>query len=206
MGCPFDPTCDEIGSLASPLTPSWEVNMCTPVRPYQGFLPFTGAFGMVVLLWWVVVSPTWAGEEDDRFALYMACEPIMPIINVDGGEKIGLTPSPIKNAVESRLRSARIHWSARHFLQSEKNPFPFLQTSVLIVGPAYSVSLEFSKRLVDGTYAHSLGELEGYATTWSRSVTGTHGSSANFILTSVAKLMDEFLVDYLRVNEAACAS
>ena len=45
----------------------------------------------------------------------------------------------------------------------------------------------------------------GFAATWSTGFTGTHGSRADFVVSSVSQIMDGFLDEYLRVNEAACA-
>ena len=33
---------------------------------------------------------------------------------------------------------------------------------------------------------------------------GAHGQNANFIVSSLSELLDKFLAEYLRVNEAAC--
>ena len=60
--------------------------------------------------------------------------------------------------------------------------------------------LEFKKRVSDSLSGESF-----FAGTWDSSVTiGTHGRDANYILQSLSELLDRFVLEYLRVNEAAC--
>ncbi|MCY4127617.1 MAG: hypothetical protein OXG15_00085 [Gammaproteobacteria bacterium] len=106
--------------------------------------------------------------------------------------KIGLADKSIQNAVESRMRSARLY--------SNKPPSKtYLYVNINVVGGAFNAKLSFRKPVNDPF----TGEL-GTATTWTRAVTGTHGNSSGFILSSLSELIDEFLVDFLRVNDEEC--
>ena len=42
------------------------------------------------------------------------------------------------------------------------------------------------------------------AETWTAGSVGTHGSKADDIVSKLSELLDKFLTNYLRVNEAAC--
>ena len=108
-----------------------------------------------------------------------------------GATKIGLTKGSIQAAVESRMRSARLY-----------NPdgLHYLYVNVHVVGGAFSSRLKLKKYVLD--YASD----ESYtAVTWENAVTGTHGRDSSYILSSISEQMDQFLVEFLRVNEEACA-
>ncbi len=47
----------------------------------------------------------------------------------------------------------------------------------------------------------------GVGATWGRSTFGDHRSreSLDFMISPLAEFMDEFLAEYLRVNESACS-
>ena len=59
--------------------------------------------------------------------------------------------------------------------------------------------VEFHKHFFD-----LASESPGMAVTWMSGRVGTHGGNAGYFLSGVSEHMDEFLVDYLRVNEEAC--
>ena len=111
------------------------------------------------------------------------------IIGPDAAE-IGLTEASIQAAVESRLRSARLY---------ESDGEPILSVRVTVSGRAFRADLHYNKLLMDP--ASALGYP---ATTWEKGGIGTHGGDAAYILSGISGYMDEFLVEYLRVNEAAC--
>ena len=49
--------------------------------------------------------------------------------------------------------------------------------------------------------------LVGLAGFWDRGSTGVYGGvDVGFIVSSVAEKVDEFLADYLRINDAACGT
>ena len=132
----------------------------------------------------------------DRFRLYNECRSMalsVEELHADAAE-IGLTKASIQAAVESRLRSARLYDSA-----DDDDADPRLYVNVLVLGSAFSINLNYQK------YVHDPASgLTSRTTTWHTGGGGTHGGDAAFILSSISSYMDEFLVDYLRVNEAAC--
>lgn len=130
-----------------------------------------------------------------RFQLFADCRPMRLLVErlPDGASKIGLTKEAIQAAVESRLRSARLYRSM------PGSPFHYLYVNVNVFGRAFSIGLEFRKRVRD-----ILSGDTGRAATWNAGATGTHGGSANYIVSHVSRFMDRFLVEFLRVNERAC--
>lgn len=129
-----------------------------------------------------------------RFELFADCRPMYLVVESlhPDTPKIGLTEEDIQAAAESRLRSARLYHSIRSA--------PYLYINVNVVGRGFSISLEFKKDVYD-----LLSGNRGLATTWDRGSAGTHGGSgANYILSSISRHMDKFLVEFLRVNEKAC--
>ena len=133
-------------------------------------------------------------ESLERFKLFTGCEPIGLSIRElpSDAKEINLTKKAIKNSVESRLRSGRI-------FNNELLPYG-LDVGVNVVGYSFSISLGFYKPVRDLNFP----ELFGPAVSWERVLTGTHGGDANFILSSLSKMIDEFLVEYFKMNEKAC--
>ena len=128
------------------------------------------------------------------FQLLTNCEPMYLVVSElsrHNSFKIDLFEKSIQNATESRLRSARLY--------SNKVLNSFLSIEVAVVGQAYTINIEFSKK-VDDPFTGS----RGLASTWTRSSVGTHANNSEYILSSVSKHIDEFLVEYLRVNDKAC--
>ena len=123
----------------------------------------------------------------------MNCKPVVLIVEdlPKNEHKIRLTEKDIRMAVKSRLRSARIYGFERMS--------PLLGVSVNIVGRAFHIEIEFAKYVHD-----SISQSDGFATTWTKNVTGTSGQDGGYILSTVAMIMDEFLVEYFRANEKAC--
>ena len=132
-------------------------------------------------------------EQLKRFKLFAKCQPIKLLVEglPPDASKINLTRESIQVTAESRLRSARLYHSEARYT---------LYINVNIVGPAYSVRLDFKKPVRD----FFSNELFGMATTWDTGSIGLHGSDGRFILSSISQLMDHFLVEYLRVNEEVC--
>ena len=133
----------------------------------------------------------------DRFKLFNECRPMHLIVEslpADAAE-IDLAKASIQVAVESRLRSARLFYD----FDSESTFGPYLYVNVNVVGRAFNTSLEYNKQVHD-----LASDVTSVASMWDISFTGTHGGSSNYILSTISELMDRFLVEYLRVNEAAC--
>ena len=129
----------------------------------------------------------------DRFRLFNNCEPMFLVVeNLDSGElEIGLTEQRLQAAAESRLRGARLYSSTRGT--------PYLYVNINTFSVAFNVILEYKKLLFDAASVSSYP-----ATTWRVGSTGTHGRNAEYIVSVLSGLLDEFLTAYLRVNEAAC--
>ena len=133
-----------------------------------------------------------------RFKLYNDCRAMRLVIeNLEGkyAKEIDLTRDRLRSLTESRLRAARLYTE-----ESSKANGAMLYVNVQVVGPAFWVRLEYKKSLRDPVTTSTLG-----ATTWQR---GTLGTSRNrgYILQSLSEYLDNFLVEYLRVNEEACES
>lgn len=154
------------------------------------------SLALVVLTLSLFVSETTGEtlrEQLKHFKLFAKCQPIDLLIEglPPDASKINLTRESIQITAESRLRSARLYHSEARYT---------LYINVNMVGPAYSVSLDFKKPVRD----FFSNDLFGMATTWNIGSIGLHGSNGGFILSSISQLMDRFLVEYLRVNEKSC--
>ena len=131
---------------------------------------------------------------DDCFRLWNACRPLYLVVEDlnKHAEEIGLTKERIQTAAESRLRAARLYdaEAADHYLY----------VNVTVARRAFSTRVGYNKLLHD----EALG-IGGRAETWNTGSTGTHGGDAGYILQDVSEKIDRFVVEYLRVNESACA-
>ena len=154
----------------------------------------------VPLIWALVLFssiPSSVGEtyeeRNNRFRLFSNCSRMDLVVeNLPAdAKKIGLTTEAIQAAVESRLRSARLYDSERLV--------PYLYINVLVVGNSFSVSVEYKKSVYDSLSGESMP-----ATAWELSTTGSHGGDSGYILSTVSRNMDRFLLEFLRVNEKAC--
>ncbi|MYE02883.1 MAG: hypothetical protein F4Y03_16720 [Alphaproteobacteria bacterium] len=128
----------------------------------------------------------------DRFKLWNDCEPMQLVVeklSADASD-IGLEREALEISVRSRLRAARIYGLESKF---------YLHLIVSIVGRAFSIEITYNKVLHDIASAET-----GYAITWVRSGTGTHGQDSSYVISLVSQYTDEFIDEYLRVNDAAC--
>lgn len=158
-----------------------------------------GKFGWFIL--GVVVGAAFCGEETAwaerydgaRFDLFNRCRPVAlgagVVSAVQAGE-IGLTEADLRVTAESRLRSARLYTARAHEV---------LFIEVNVYSAAFSIEVAFFKRLFD-----PVSNQHGHAKTVTYGATGTHGGDGTYILQSLSKYIDQFIVDYLRVNEADC--
>ena len=152
-------------------------------------------------------------ENEDRFKLFNECGPMRLDLSVQTEDAPGgleLTEAQVQVTVESRLRSARLYLQPPdvqyddQLYQDALNMASLLANNHLhvnihVVGSAFSNVVEFRKRVNDETTGNSR-----YAATWKRRTLGTHANNGGYILSGLALLIDEFLVEYLRVNESAC--
>lgn len=161
--------------------------MMTP-NPWIGLL-----FGLLL----AAPLPVRAQEDSrERFELYTRCAAMGLAVDLqdDGDDLDGLTAGRIEQAVRSRLRAARLY---RQVSDSDY----LLSVYVHVARRAFSVDLDFYKPLYDPVSGRTW-----IAITSEESITGTHGTDANFVVSAVSQLMDGFLDDYLRVNEVACTN
>lgn len=132
-------------------------------------------------------------EDIAKFSLYTACQPMRLIVEnlSDDAEDIGLARQTVVNAAESRLRAARLYSPSGRAR---------LYVRISVFRSAYNIELDFGKQVLDD---HS--RIYGHADTWGRGSIGT-SRNASYILGNLSELLDEFLVEFLRVNESACNS
>ena len=137
------------------------------------------------------------GPITERRTLYTACAPMNFFVvgpDPENSQKIGLTEQAVENAVESRLRTARLYAPP-----AKQERVQYLYVVTTIVGPAFHLQVELKRRL-DLGYGHT-----GYATVWTSGTVGTHGGQGQYLLGVVSKHLDRFIASYLRVNEAHCS-
>ncbi len=132
-------------------------------------------------------------EEFNRFRLFNNCTGMPLVIEElpEDASDIRLTKDAISAAVESRLRGARIY--------SDSSFKDYLYININVAGQAFSISAEFKKVVYDVQSETSL-----FATTWDKGLTGTHGKDSGYILSALSGLMDQFILEYLKINEEAC--
>ena len=99
----------------------------------------------------------------------------------------------IQALFESRLRAARLYNSE---YSPRRNPGPHLDVAVTVSDSGNMLDVHFRKLLSDLS-----GGTTVLATSWSAV---RFGGSDDKTLPELAKIMDRFLVEYLRVNEDAC--
>lgn len=145
----------------------------------------------------------------ERFSLYRGCKPIGLGVHFvpESFEKIGLTYQAIFNRAELKLRSARIYETILPPVPPSKGekakvdhiPRDWLYISTFGNKYGFTIVVELQSWSTLPDYG-----ISGPAITWNRVAGGTHGQSADFILSMISKLLDEFIVEYLRVNEKDC--
>lgn len=145
-----------------------------------------------------------------RFQLYNNCEPVYYYASVsDGAEEIGLTSKRLSDLVELRLRTARLY-SADDTLvvggpPGTRSPWsPYLFVNVRAHKPSgYPAAFRFDVKYMKVFTIDIRGTRESSnATTWERGTVGYGGR--DFILDRLSEYIDEFILEYLRVNEDAC--
>lgn len=127
----------------------------------------------------------------DRFRLWDRCRPMDLQVFVDeGASELGLTEDVITRAVRSRLRSAGLYANG-----SESELFAGVQ----VLGFSFQVNGYYSKKLMD-----PVSMQIAHAITWQDGSFGTHQLDPQYILVAISTLVDGFIDEYLRVNEAVC--
>ncbi len=145
----------------------------------------------------VAVSSGSASAQDvsdlERFQLFAECRPMSLVFGnrrVDEA-KIGLTRERLQTLAEGRLRGARLY-------DAEVPNFLAINVSASIRG-AFAVEVSYYK----GLYDFATDQF-GMAQTWTRGSFGEHSRDPGIILQGLSDLLDRFILEYLRVNEAAC--
>ena len=162
---------------------------------------------LIVALALVLAAPSDAAEkvtDRDRFNLWTGCGSVELVVEglSPDAAKIGLRKEAIATAVRSRLRGARLYADLA---------YRKLYVRVTVVGDAFGVDFELLR------YASSVIWLlppwvkgkeaearSGTVTTWQKGITGTHVGASGHILSSVERVTDIFIDEYLRVNASAC--
>lgn len=132
-----------------------------------------------------------------RFQLFNECAPMDVVVeDLDSDAwEIGLTEDTLRAAVENRLRATRLYDG------EADSPVPALYLNVGVEGKTYVVSLEYIKKVCRPAIKQC-----GIAPTWRTGSFGTHEGDAQHIRSDVSEHIDEFIVEYLRINEEACSS
>ena len=131
--------------------------------------------------------------DSERFQLGNKCGGMdLAIVFDDDARDIGLDEADLRNYTEGRLRGARLfdaEWSDALILR------------LTVAGGGFALLVEFAKPVLDPYIKE-----RGFAVTYSHGFTGVHGGDGEFILSELRKHVDQFIVDYLRVNADACES
>ena len=127
---------------------------------------------------------------DDRFQLLNACKPIGLIVGSvsDDVQALGIAEKDVQAAAESRLRAARL------YAPFGPQPWAFLY----VVASRHTIQLQYRKPVCDP----ASGQTRPMPT-FSKAAKVSDGTAAGVML-ALSKLLDLFLIEYLRVNESAC--
>ena len=143
----------------------------------------------------------------NRFGLFTDCEPIGLLVIPP---KRLVTLTQLEAAVESRLRAARLFRGSgglsnigelSRMISDGRGGVLFVQ--ITVTGQAFAIVLRFVKPLHDLLINAPVSAW--FAGNWMHGSTGTHGGNEGYILQALSRSVDSFLVEFLRVNEDACA-
>ena len=129
----------------------------------------------------------------DDFALGNECKPVALLVELlpTGAAEMGLKRETIVTMVRSRLRAARLY-------TRESEPYLYVNVNAGSQRAAFGVRLMFMKVLSD-----PISGTKNFAATWDKGMVG-QALEADYILSTISLLMDQFIDEYLRVNEEAC--
>ena len=127
-----------------------------------------------------------------RFELFDNCAPmdLYVFLGDSSAADIGVSKESIQTVAESRLRSARLYRT------------PAVSALTINVGGisnAFSIHVAYHKLVFDQVSGHTFR-----AATWTNAGIGSHTSDSSYILSKLSTTVDQFLVEFLRVNEEAC--
>ena len=133
----------------------------------------------------------------DRLDLWTGCEKIYVAVDLDANAARIVRSKEIHSAVLSRLRAARL-FPIDTIMRSSP-----IYVNVVVLNELFSISIDFEKDLQDDVAGWpGIPKLEF---TWRIITNGIHGEDPNHILSSVSRLTDQFIDEYLRLNEDACS-
>lgn len=137
-------------------------------------------------------------EATDKFRLLNYCQPLEIDVELrtKDAEGFGLTQRRMETKLEARLRAARLY--------SDGPQLMGLALTVHVVGIGWRADLVAIKPMED-----TLSNARSRGISWWRAETGTASSSdtgGQFVLGVVDDMIDGFLAEYLRINEAPCAN
>ncbi|MYA33279.1 MAG: hypothetical protein F4164_06370 [Gemmatimonadales bacterium] len=152
----------------------------------------------------VLQGQEYAPSEDERvlirenFSLFTDCASLwfMPTVS-DPDDELGLSLDRVRTLVRSRLRAAGIYQDAdpEHATASR-----ILWVRVTVIGRAWKIRMHISTFFPD-----PLTDRQLVLEIWSHENFGTHGGDPGFVLGLLSEGVDEFIDEYLRVNEEACS-
>ena len=161
------------------------------MRKFLCFLVFVFIFSPEISI--SATSEHTTEEKHMRFKLFAECKPMDILVEhlSSSASKLGLTRKSLQHTAESRLRSARLYNSkASHYLY----------VNLFAKNGVFSLELAFKKIVQE-----PMSGVNAFATTWVVQSIGSYGDSgASFIFSTLSKYTDEFLTEFLRVNEKAC--
>ncbi len=156
----------------------------------------------------LVLAGTTLGMDDDEaqahvemFQLFNECRPIAMLVEYsEEGTSDGLT-TEVGAILLNRLRAARIFIPWASWLDYYKNVWDVPHVSLLagMVADVHVIQIKLRKQVLDEQMNKA-----GSATTWDRVIYG-QSDSASFIKQQASEVIDEFISEYLRVNEKACS-
>ena len=111
----------------------------------------------------------------------------------DTNRNKGLSKELIQAKVEIQLRQNGINPVA-----APKYEDGYLCVYVNIAGSAYSVDVEFKRRV---RYSCNGNTYEAIASVWETGGTGTYGKDPSLIIQNLADLIDIFINDYIKANQ-----
>lgn len=135
---------------------------------------------------------------DDPMVVKLGVEPCAPIwLHTElHGDDANLSQDSIETAVRSRLRAARLYEDDPEWVVG------ILRVNVSTYKAAFSVQIWFEKEQID-----KMTGVEGWSRAgWDDSVLGIYNDKPRVIMAAINEGIDIFLDDFLRVNEAVCAS
>ena len=141
----------------------------------------------------------------DRFQLWNDCRPMG--LSVDGRSDPETVIGPIKEdiivAARARLRAADLYTA---LFKEGAGAYAHVRVEVVgndiaedVVQAAFHVQVSYAKFMIDTATG-----LEHFLPAWQTSTIGTYGRGPILIHRIVAKIIDDLVDEYLRVNEAAC--